>query len=416
VRSARLSLLLAVVAVLAALVAGCGGDGNGESSGGGGGDGAPSGEPIVIGGTLGLSGPFADPSAQMKVVYDYWQKKINNEGGLLGRPVEMKIYDDKSDPATAQSLYRRLISQDGADLLMAPYTTAIGGAVVPIARSQDMLIFNGGFAGVEFYDRFPGTVFGAYTYQENTWTRALFELIDSLPDDKQPQTIALLTEQNPFTLVARDGYEGEAGVLQYAEERGMEVVYSQEYSPDTSDFTTLVRRAKGANPDLFVHLALPEPSFEVARTAKQLNLNPDMYCACGSLVTTLPAWTELGGAGDGAFATAQAWPTQDYEGIEEITQLFKKQGVDIPPNYAYISYAALQTLEAAVTETESLETEALREWLVGRTVETAGGPLTFTESGQPEFNQILLQFQDGENQVVWPEETKTGEPIVGTAE
>lgn len=405
-------LVAVIVTLLAALAAGCGDDGDGDGGGGGG----DSGEPIVIGGTLGLTGAFSDPSAQYQAVYAYWEEKINNEGGLLGRPVELQIYDDRSDPATAQSLYRRLMTQDNADLLLAPYTTANAGAVVPLVAANDGLIFNGGAAGVEFYDRFPGTLFGTYSYQENTWTLALFDLIDSMPEGERPQSLAVLVEQNPFPILARDGYGGEGGVLRYAEERGIEVVYNQEFSPDTSDFTTLIRRARSADPDLFIHLALPEPAFEVARTAQQLNFEPDIYCACGSLVTTLPAWAELGEAGEGAFATAQAWPTQDYEGIDEITELFNAEGIDVPPNYAYIGYAALQVLEQAVEATESLDPDTLREHLIGNTFETAAGPMTYPESGQPEFNQILLQFQNGENQVVWPEDVQTGEAVFDTSQ
>ena len=93
------------------------------------GSGAPSGEPIKIGGTLGLTGIFSGPSAGYKATYEYWAKEVNASGGLLGRPVELTIYDDESTPATAATLYQRLINQDKVDLLLAPYTTAVGGAV-----------------------------------------------------------------------------------------------------------------------------------------------------------------------------------------------------------------------------------------------------------------------------------------------
>jgi branched-chain amino acid transport system substrate-binding protein len=50
--------------------------------------------PIVIGGTLGLTGAYAEPSADYKAVYDLWLEQINKKGGLLGRPVKMIIYND----------------------------------------------------------------------------------------------------------------------------------------------------------------------------------------------------------------------------------------------------------------------------------------------------------------------------------
>src|SRR5579875_3030371 len=78
----------------------------------------PAGQPIVIGGTLGLTGAYAGPSADYKATYDYWLQQVNSHGGLLGHPVKMIIYDDESNPATAQSLYQRLIHQDKVNLLL----------------------------------------------------------------------------------------------------------------------------------------------------------------------------------------------------------------------------------------------------------------------------------------------------------
>ena len=60
--------------------------------------------PIVIGGTLGLTGAFAEPSTDYKAVYDRWLEQVNKKGGLLGRPVKMIIYNDESTPTVAQAL------------------------------------------------------------------------------------------------------------------------------------------------------------------------------------------------------------------------------------------------------------------------------------------------------------------------
>ena len=87
--------------------------------------------PILIGGTLGLTGAFAGPSADYKLAYDLWLERVNAEGGLLGRPVEMIVYDDESTPATAQALYQRLINEDGVDLILAPYHHVYRGRYHP---------------------------------------------------------------------------------------------------------------------------------------------------------------------------------------------------------------------------------------------------------------------------------------------
>ena len=60
------------------------------------------------------------------------QKHLNAQGGLIDRPVELVIYDDKSDERTAVRLYERLITEDKVDAILGPYGTAITEAVADI--------------------------------------------------------------------------------------------------------------------------------------------------------------------------------------------------------------------------------------------------------------------------------------------
>ena len=53
--------------------------------------------------------------------YELWKEDVNAKGGILGRKVELKIYDDRSEPMTGAKLYERLITSDKVDLLVGPY-------------------------------------------------------------------------------------------------------------------------------------------------------------------------------------------------------------------------------------------------------------------------------------------------------
>src|SRR5215470_776753 len=113
-------------------------------------------KPVVIGGTLGLTGILAEASSDYKAVYERWEKQINDKGGLLGRPVKLIVYNDESTPTVAQSLYNRLLDQDAVDLVLAPYTTFVGGAIVPIVMAQKKVLFNGGFVGINIFNNAKG--------------------------------------------------------------------------------------------------------------------------------------------------------------------------------------------------------------------------------------------------------------------
>lgn len=400
-------MLAVVMAVFALLLTACASDEE---------DGAKSAantdEPIVIGGTLGLTGTFSGPSAGYKEAYDYWLEQINASGGLLGREVQMKIYDDESNPTTAQQLYQRLINDDKVDLLLSPYTTAVGGAIVPITERAGKVLFNSGFVSQELHSKSELLV-SSWPYQEPEYPKPFFEFIKTLPDDQKPTTLAVATAQNPFTIVARDGFEGEGGVLNFAEEAGIEVVFNQEYDQTATDLTSLVQKAKASGAEAFVALSLPNDSALIAKTVQQVGFKPLMYCSCGSQVTTLPNWPDLGDAAINVFSTTTAWPTQDNEGLKDLAEhMAGALGNETLPAYAAGGYGILQVMQQAVEGVGSLDQQAIRDYIGENTFETAVGDLEYNEDGTLKFGALLLQFQEGGNQVIWPEEQKTGDAVI----
>jgi branched-chain amino acid transport system substrate-binding protein len=372
--------------------------------------GEPSGEPIRIGGTLGLTGAFAGPSDHYRTYYEAATEDLNANGGLLGRPVELILYDDESTQATAQGLYERLVNEDNVDILLAPYTTFIGGAVIPVARESGKVMVNAGFVGWDIarqYDR----IFYTWSIQEPTYTRPFFEWLESLPEDERPQRMALLVAQNPFTIVERDGTEGEGGVLNYAADLGIEIVVNEEYPTDISDPSPLLQRAMDEEADLLVVLGLPQDSILMARTAAEVGLNPAAYCTCGSTMNAFPAWTELGDAGNHVFGNNPAWTSDPFPGMDQAIAVSEDLGLDPMPPYAPMSLAAFQVIQQAVEGAGSVDPQALADYMYQNTFPTAAGELDFDEFGIPAYHGSLLQYVDGEVLKVWPEEEATAEAV-----
>ena len=65
---------------------------------------------IKVGLTVSLSGDLAELGQQQLQGMQMWQEDVNSRGELLGRPVKLVHYDDRSDPATSARLYQRLIN------------------------------------------------------------------------------------------------------------------------------------------------------------------------------------------------------------------------------------------------------------------------------------------------------------------
>ena len=89
---------------------------------------------------MAITGPLADRHQKwIKRGYEYWAEKINKSGGLLGRPVEVVIYDDEGKPDKAVQLMEKAITVDKVDLLLGGYAGASCAAQMPLAERYGMV-------------------------------------------------------------------------------------------------------------------------------------------------------------------------------------------------------------------------------------------------------------------------------------
>lgn len=72
----------------------------------------------------------------------------------------------------------------------------------------------------------------------------------------------------------------------------------------------------------------------------------------------------------------------------------------------------LQVMEQAVKATGTLDQAKLRAYVIGRKFATANGLLEYDRDGIPSYNQVVLQFLGGKNEVVWPPQRATRKPVI----
>ena len=108
---------------------------------GGVGSGVRAAEPIKIGFSMELTGPFAVVGKTGLLAFKIWEEEVNAEGGLLGRPVKLVYYDDQSNPSLVPAIYTKLIDIDKVDLLISSYGTNLVVPAMPVAISYNRLFF-----------------------------------------------------------------------------------------------------------------------------------------------------------------------------------------------------------------------------------------------------------------------------------
>src|SRR5438876_9416711 len=90
-------------------------------------------DPIKIGFGMALTGGLSANGKPALLAMQIWKDDVNKKGGLLGRPVELVFYDDKTNPATVPGIYTKLIDVDKVDLVTSGYGTNLNATLKTIA-------------------------------------------------------------------------------------------------------------------------------------------------------------------------------------------------------------------------------------------------------------------------------------------
>jgi branched-chain amino acid transport system substrate-binding protein len=389
---------------LALTLAACGSDGGGSSSGGG----ADSDEPVVIGISLPLTGDFSQPGGEARKGYEIWRDQINADGGLLGRKVELKITDDASNQDTVVTDYTKLITQDKVDLLLGTFSSLLNFPASAVAEENRMLYVEPAGGAPDMFSRGFKMLFFAQQATAQHQPDVFVDYIKSLPEDQRPKTAAYPTQDDPFTTPVIESMQKQL------EELGVKTVYTTTYPPDATNFQTIASAIADKKPDLIAQGAVFEDGVGLVRSLQQLDYNPKMLFQT-SAPSNAGQYSE--GVGEknteGVFYTVSWNEKATTPGNEEfVAEYGKRFDNAIPAEDAADAYAAAQVLQKAAEEVGSFDQVKMAEWLHQNEVETILGPLSWDETGAPQGDFLLAQWQNGAVEIVAPEDAATVDSAV----
>ena len=390
---------VAAVASLMALTAACGISGGDDET-------SNSDGPIVIGMSLPLTGPVADRAKPGMEGYQYWVDELNENGGLLGRKVELKVLDDGFDQQTAVSDYNRLISQDKVDLLLGTFSSDLNVAVAPIAERFGYVYVEPSGGADEIFDRGFKYLFFAQPATTQKLPDRFVDLIESMPAAERPKTLALVQIDDPNTTQAAGLFKERLGAL------GVRTVYDETYAPDTSNFDSIANSIKQKNPDLVINGAIAVDGMSLIQSMQKVGFSPKMLYQMNA--PTDPTYVEtVGTANTEGIFTYLAWSSQAaYPTNAAFVSGYTKKYGYAPSEDAANSYTAGQVLATAVKAVGSLDQVKIRDWLHANSVDTIVGTLKWDESGRPQGDMLLGQFQNGSIEIVAPKDAATTTTVI----
>jgi branched-chain amino acid transport system substrate-binding protein len=226
-------------------------------------------EPIRLGSIVSSTGPasfLGDPEEKTLRLY---VEKLNASGGLLGRKVELVIYDDGSDANKANGFVKRLVIQDKVDFIVGGSTTGSTMAMLPQVQSSKIPFLSMGAASVIVEPVKP------YVFKLPHSDRMAAEKV---LDDMKKRGItkfALLSDTGGF------GKSGRAETQKVAAAKGMTLSEDQNYGEKDTDMTPQLTKVKSSDAQAIFVFGTGQAPAIIARNYQQLGLKVPLYMSHG---------------------------------------------------------------------------------------------------------------------------------------
>jgi branched-chain amino acid transport system substrate-binding protein len=247
-------------------------------------DGSPTTDPgvtpttVLLGGTVPLTGEaaaFGTVGPGAKAYFDY----VNARGGVHGRRIEYRYYDDGYNPAQTVQQTRRLVEQDRVFAIFNSVGTANNLAVRDYLNAQrvpQLFAGDGSQSIGRSFARYPWTMgfLQSYRGEGDVYGRAVVKA-------RPKARIAVLYENTEL------GLDMLTGLTRAISGKGPRIVAKQAYEFTGADVSSQVSLLKTSGADTLMLFATPKFFLNAIRAAHNLGWKPQVYIASVSIEPTI---------------------------------------------------------------------------------------------------------------------------------
>lgn len=369
--------------VLAVLLVGCSAT---NSSSGNSNSSSKSGDTIKVGLQAPMTGDNAQYGQDMKNGVELAFKKINSDGGVNGKKLELIVGDDKATPSEAVAVVNKMIMNDGVKAIIGGYNSSPTLAAQDVSGPAKVLHLN----------------MGASPDLSKTGNKYLFRVILTgsvyvpavmkyMAEEKKVKKIAALFENTDYGITMYDAAKASM------KELGVEFIAAEKYNPGDKNFSSQLSKIKTLNADAVMVVGLYNEVALIEQQAKQAGLNIQFFSPDDSMYSE--QLITLGGDAveNHIFASMIDLNAETGE-MKEFKKLAEENKTPAQANTA-IAYDAAMALAKALTQGEG-DADKSRDALAKIEHQGITGPIKFDENGDRSNTPMIMQVQKGDFKVI----------------
>jgi branched-chain amino acid transport system substrate-binding protein len=362
-------------------------------------------EAIKIGASVTMTGGSASFGGYARYGVTRAITAANAGGGVFVKqynrkfPIKLIMYDNESRAEKAAADVERLILRDDVVAitgLTGPERVLSGAEVAE--RYKVSVVTTGAPLGTMRKARRWDYLWDIF-FDEAELCRQQFQLMDTVSSNRKA---VLFTDNGP------DGTVQGAYWEQYAPQFGYQILYRASFPGGTTDYGDMIRKAQATGADILIAQIQPPDGIALVRQMEALNWKPraaflERACEAADF------WQALGKSAQGFSFTTIWHPECGYPGAKELAEAFTKETGQSYSTHLVSTYAATQVLIKAIEMAGTLDREAINRAVpeAAASQATVLGTVKFAADHTAAQPTMVLQWQDGERQIVHPKEKAT---------
>jgi len=365
---------------------------------------------IRIGCAIALSGPNSMGGITTQVnPYKLWVAHANERGGIFVPkynkriPVDLILYDDRSDIETSIKMAEKLIVEEKVHFMLPPWGTASNFAIAPVAT--------------KYKHPMMGITVSSPKLDERLASTPYFFVVLGQPNRLVPSTVGLMQEvgvKSVAVIYVSDmfGLEHVDLVKEFVGKTAIKMPILQSYPPETQDLSPLIKRIEAEKVDAVLNYGYPPHTFLINKQMPALGYNPKFFQ--NGVGTQFPAYRNAFGAAgvDGVCGNWALTPKMPYPGAKEFFEGYQKMfNEEAAMGGEPAAYASLQILEQAIKKVGDLDRVKIRDVIAKDTFDTVIGPMRFEKGVNVQWPGDIGQWQKGDYEVVMPKQFRTAAPL-----
>lgn len=363
-----------------------------------------------------ITGKQGSAAAQLAV------EEINKAGGILGKQLELVVVDDEGKADKAAAAVEKLATVDKVEVFFGGMGSGAELGKIPAFKKYGKVVVSTGAASSATVEKALGPSPGSdfyfhvhpWDYNQGASYAEGWEAIQKQYPAIKIKKIFLAYEEGPFGKSSWDATKVLFG--------GANSPYIVDAAPFKSallgggDYTAVLEAAKAFKPDLFLWAGYDADALPLLEQSKAMKFTPGIYLGAP------PGWP----IGFGSSRLAKnvmlygMWSPAMNDSIPASKKFYdgyvKKYREEPATYFAPLAYSSMHLLAEGIKAAGSTEPAALIKALEATRHSSAlGEVITFKPSNiikhQGITRQKILQWQDGMQEVIWPFEAKTSEPV-----